>query len=71
MAKNLLIVESPSKAKTLKKYLGSEFEILASYGHVRDLVPKNGAVDPDNDFSMKYELVARSPRSRNRQGDWR
>ena len=53
MAKNLLIVESPSKAKTLKKYLGSEFEILASYGHVRDWVPKNGAVDPDNDFSMK------------------
>ena len=60
MAKNLLIVESPSKAKTLKKYLGSEFEILASYGHVRDLVPKNGAVDPDNDFAMKYELVARN-----------
>ncbi|MFC3874323.1 type I DNA topoisomerase [Neisseria musculi] len=60
MAKNLLIVESPSKAKTLKKYLGSEFEILASYGHVRDLVPKNGAVDPDNHFAMKYELVARN-----------
>ncbi len=60
MAKNLLIVESPSKAKTLKKYLGSEFEILASYGHVRDLVPKNGAVDPDNDFAMKYQLVARN-----------
>ncbi len=55
-----MIVESPSKAKTLKKYLGSEFEILASYGHVRDLVPKNGAVDPDNDFAMKYELVARN-----------
>ncbi len=60
MAKNLLIVESPSKAKTLKKYLGSEFEILASYGHVRDLVPKNGAVDPNNHFAMKYELVARN-----------
>ncbi|MDF7675355.1 type I DNA topoisomerase [Neisseriaceae bacterium ESL0693] len=60
MAKNLLIVESPSKAKTLKKYLGSDFEILASYGHVRDLVPKSGAVDPDNDFSMKYQLVSRN-----------
>lgn len=60
MAKNLLIVESPSKAKTLKKYLGSDFEILASYGHVRDLVPKNGAVDPDNNFSMKYQLVSRN-----------
>ncbi|MDO5058980.1 MAG: type I DNA topoisomerase, partial [Neisseria sp.] len=60
MAKNLLIVESPSKAKTLKKYLGGDFEILASYGHVRDLVPKNGAVDPENNFAMKYELVKRN-----------
>ena len=60
MAKNLLIVESPSKAKTLKKYLGGDFEILASYGHVRDLVPKNGAVDPENDFAMKYELIKRN-----------
>ena len=60
MAKNLLIVESPSKAKTLKKYLGGDFEILASYGHVRDLVPKNGAVDPEHDFAMKYELIKRN-----------
>ena len=60
MAKNLVIVESPSKAKTLKKYLGGDYEILASYGHVRDLVPKNGAVDPENDFAMKYQLVSRN-----------
>ena len=46
MADNLVIVESPAKAKTIKKYLGKDFEVLASYGHVRDLVPKEGAVDP-------------------------
>ncbi|MDN0075756.1 type I DNA topoisomerase [Crenobacter sp. SG2303] len=60
MPSSLLIVESPSKAKTLKKYLGADFEVLASYGHVRDLVPKNGAVDPDKDFAMKYQLIARN-----------
>jgi DNA topoisomerase-1 len=62
MAANLLIVESPSKAKTLKKYLGKDFEILASYGHVRDLVPKTGAVDPDDGFRMKYEIIERNSR---------
>jgi DNA topoisomerase-1 len=56
----LLIVESPSKAKTLKKYLGNDFEVLASYGHVRDLIPKNGAVDPANQFAMKYEIIDRN-----------
>ncbi len=56
----LLIVESPSKAKTLKKYLGKDFEVLASYGHVRDLIPKNGAVDPENQFAMKYDLIDRN-----------
>ena len=52
MADNLVIVESPAKAKTIKKYLGRDFEVLASYGHVRDLVPKEGAVDPDNGYTM-------------------
>ena len=56
MAKNLLIVESPAKAKTINRYLGSDFEVLASYGHVRDLPSKDGAVDTENGFTMKYEL---------------
>ncbi len=60
MLKNLLIVESPSKAKTLKKYLGPGFEILASYGHVRDLIPKSGAVNPEDHFAMKYQMVERN-----------
>ena len=57
---NLVIVESPAKAKTIKKYLGKDFEVLASYGHVRDLVPKEGAVDPANDFAMKYQVIERN-----------
>ena len=57
MSKNLVIVESPAKAKTIEKYLGKDFEVLASYGHVRDLVPKEGAVDPEHDFAMKYQLI--------------
>jgi len=57
MAKNLLIVESPAKAKTINKYLGKDFQVLASYGHVRDLVPKEGAVDIDHDFAMNYEVI--------------
>jgi len=56
--KNLLIVESPAKAKTIKKYLGKDFTVLASYGHVRDLVPKSGSVDPEHDFAMRYEPLA-------------
>ncbi|MGB9129972.1 MAG: type I DNA topoisomerase [Thiobacillus sp.] len=55
----LVIVESPSKSKTLKKYLGADYEILASYGHVRDLEPKTGAVDTEN-FSMKYQIIERN-----------
>ena len=57
MAKNLLIVESPAKAKTINKYLGKDFQVLASYGHVRDLVPKEGAVDPEQGFRMRYDLI--------------
>ncbi len=60
MAKNLLIVESPAKAKTINKYLGKDFQVLASYGHVRDLVPKEGAVDPDHDFAMNYDLIEKN-----------
>ena len=60
MAKNLLIVESPAKAKTINKYLGKDFIVLASYGHVRDLVPKEGAVDPDKNFAMRYELIEKN-----------
>jgi len=60
MAKNLLIVESPAKAKTINKYLGKDFIVLASYGHVRDLVPKEGAVDPDNGFAMRYDLIEKN-----------
>lgn len=60
MNKHLVIVESPAKAKTIKKYLGKEFDVLASYGHVRDLLPKKGSVDPNNDFHMKYELIERN-----------
>jgi len=60
MSKNLVIVESPAKAKTIKKYLGKDFEVLASYGHVRDLVPKEGAVDPEQGFAMKYQIIVKN-----------
>ena len=60
MGHNLVIVESPAKAKTIEKYLGKDYQVLASYGHVRDLVPKEGAVNPDDDFAMRYELIERN-----------
>lgn len=56
---NLVIVESPAKAKTINKYLGSDYEVLASYGHVRDLPSKDGSVLPDDDFSMHWEADAK------------
>jgi DNA topoisomerase I len=62
MAENLVVVESPAKARTIKKYLGRDFEVLASYGHVRDLVPKEGAVNPDRSFAMQYQVLDRSER---------
>ena len=60
MGKKLVIVESPAKAKTIQKYLGKDVEVLASYGHVRDLLPKEGAVDTANDFAMKYQIIDRN-----------
>jgi len=60
--KNLVIVESPAKCKTIEKYLGKDFTALASYGHVRDLIPKEGAVDTEHNFEMKYQLIERNER---------
>ena len=63
---NIVVVESPSKAKTINKYLGSGYEVLASFGHIRDLPPKDGSVDPDNDFRMLWEV---DPQSQKRMND--
>ena len=60
MAHKLLIVESPAKAKTINKYLGDEFKVLASFGHIRDLPKKNGSIDVKNDFLANYQLIARN-----------
>ena len=57
---NVVVVESPAKAKTINKYLGSDFTVLASFGHVRDLPPKDGSVKPDEDFAMAWEVDAKS-----------
>lgn len=56
----VVVVESPAKAKTINKYLGSDYTVLASYGHIRDLPAKNGSVDPDNDFDMLWEIANNS-----------
>ena len=58
---NVLVVESPAKAKTINKYLGSGYKVLASFGHIRDLPPKDGSVKPDEDFAMIWEVDDRRP----------
>ena len=60
---NVVIVESPSKAKTINRYLGSDYRVLASYGHVRDLPPKDGSVRPDDDFSMSWQVDGKSQKN--------
>ncbi len=57
---SVVVVESPAKAKTINKYLGRNFIVLASYGHVRDLPPKDGSVDPEDDFKMIWEVDVRA-----------
>src|SRR5213082_790074 len=63
---NVVVVESPAKAKTINAYLGRGYEVLASFGHVRDLPPKDGSVDPDQDFKMIWEI---DPKSQKRLND--
>ena len=54
----VVVVELPAKAKTINKYLGTDYEVLASFGHIRDLPAKDGSVDPDDDFAMIWEVEA-------------
>ncbi|CAM2957739.1 type I DNA topoisomerase [Legionella worsleiensis] len=62
MSKHLVIVESPAKAKTIQKYLGNDYDVLASYGHVRDLPARKGSVNPDNHFNMTYAPIEKNAR---------
>lgn len=57
---NLLIVESPAKAKTIGKYLGPSYKVISSYGHVRALPSEEGAIDPEHDFAMRYEILPKA-----------
>ena len=63
MSEALVVVESPAKARTLNRYLGSGYTVMASNGHVRDLLPKSGAVDPEKEFAMRYEIIDKNARS--------
>ena len=63
MSKSLVIVESPAKAKTINRYLGDDYKVLASYGHVRDLLPKTGAIDTENGFEMKYQAIEKNAKA--------
>lgn len=60
MPKYIVVVESPAKAKTIEKYLGKDYKVLASFGHVRDLKPKENAVDPENNFAMAYQAIEKN-----------
>ena len=66
---NLVIVESPAKAKTINKYLGNDYTVLASYGHIRDLPSKNGSVDPENEFKMNWEIDSFSKKNLKEMSD--
>jgi DNA topoisomerase-1 len=66
---NILVVESPAKAKTINKYLGPGYKVLASFGHVRDLPAKDGSVKPDQDFAMSWEVDARAQKRLNEIAD--
>ncbi len=63
MSTSLVIVESPAKAKTINRYLGNDYKVLASYGHVRDLLPKTGAIDTENGFEMKYQAIEKNAKA--------
>jgi len=63
MSKSLVIVESPAKAKTINRYLGNDYKVLASYGHVRDLLPKTGAIDTENGFEMQYQAIEKNAKA--------
>ena len=65
----VVIVESPAKAKTINKYLGKDYDVYASFGHVRDLTAKDGSVDPDNDFAMRWEIDAKAAKRLNDIGN--